>query len=57
MVLVGRSRDARTWERLRPHFDSTSGPVSLGLVALLAFDTVVREGEGLLVVPAAIHHS
>jgi len=31
--------------------------VSLGLVALLAFDTVVQEGEGLLVVPAAIHHS
>ena len=34
-----------------------SGPVSLRLVALLAFDTVVREGEGFLVVPAATHHS
>ena len=34
-----------------------SGPVSLRLVALLAFDTVVGEGEGFLVVPAAIHYS
>jgi hypothetical protein len=28
-----------------------SDPENLGLVALLAFDTVVREGEGFLVVP------
>jgi hypothetical protein len=57
IVLVGRSRDASTWERLRPILIQMSGPVSLRLVALLAFDTVVGEGEGFLVVPAAIHYS
>jgi len=39
------------------YFDSSEWFWSLRLVPLLAFDAVVREGEGFLVVPAATHHS